>query len=166
MVSLNTWICNTFPECDYSFSVFFLSTSRNIPATSNDSLTYNGDSWLFWERKLPGFKWIPGGRIVQEGYLLEKIGPSGLGVGGRLDLEMCFWVYKWRIHIHVYTQRGEPTYEWMREKHKAGEQVLSSVKSGDQTDDGNYKKGKGSGRATSTLPKTILTWQQIFTPLA
>lgn len=57
-------------------------------------------------------------------------------------------------------------YEWMREKQKAGEQVLSSVKSSDQTDDGNYKKGKGSGRMTSKLPKTILTWQQISTPLA
>jgi len=54
----------------------------------------------------------------------------------------------------------------MREKHKAGEQVLSSVKSGDETDDGNYKQGKGSGIVTSKLSKTVLTWQQISTQLA
>lgn len=38
----------------------------------------------------------------------------------------------------------------MREKHKAGEQVLSSVKSCDQTDDGNKT---GEGRLTSQLRK-------------
>lgn len=47
----------------------------------------------------------------------------------------------------------------MREKHKAGEQVLSSVKSSDQTDDGNYEKGKGSGRVVSKLSKAISPWQ-------
>lgn len=121
------------------------------------TLTYNGDCWWFWERKLPGFRWIQRGLIVQEGYLLERVGLSGLAGRGRLDLEMSFWVYRWGVHIQIYACRGEWMYEWMREKHKAGEQVLSSVKSGDQTDDGNYKKGKGSGTVTSRLPKTILT---------
>lgn len=54
------------------------------------------------------------------------------------------------MHVDVHSHGGECTYERMREKHKAGEQVLSSVKSGDQTDDGN-KYGKG--RLTSKLPK-------------
>lgn len=46
------------------------------------------------------------------------------------------------MQVEVYTHGGEGACEWMKEKHKAGEQVLSSVKSGDQTDDGN-KAGKG-----------------------
>lgn len=46
----------------------------------------------------------------------------------------------------------------MREKHKAGEQVLSSVKSSDQTDDGN-KSAKG--RLASKSPKTILTLAEV-----
>lgn len=46
-------------------------------------------------------------------------------------------------------------------KHKAGEQVLSSVKSSDQTDDGNYKEGKGSGRMVSKLPKRILSLTEV-----
>lgn len=51
----------------------------------------------------------------------------------------------------------------MTEKHKAGEQVLSSVKNSDQTDYGNYEMGKGFGRVTSKLSKAILTWQHAST---